>query len=172
MQRWRLSPCSLLFWRSQCFFHWPARLFVDESPAGLYSNSVGNVFINFTSLKTCVKKSHSATWGRLKRYGDVFWSFPSSSVTWHMHSLYCVHVPATLRHQSSTKKIAKNIWYRVQPGRGAPATAGVKGGCGVHKVSTQGAQHTIRRTNTCTEFLSQSLFHNSLHISPYHRLCF
>lgn len=28
--------------------HWRARLFVDESPAGLCSNCAGNVFINFT----------------------------------------------------------------------------------------------------------------------------
>lgn len=31
--------------------HWRVCLFVDESPAGLCSNCLGNVFINFTFFK-------------------------------------------------------------------------------------------------------------------------
>ena len=41
--------------------HWRACLFVDESPAGLDSNSVGDVFINFTFLETCCYKAEMNT---------------------------------------------------------------------------------------------------------------
>lgn len=85
--------------------HWRARLFVDESPAGLCSNCLGNVFINFTFLKTHVKKSHSDTQGRLKRYGMIsglFWASMwqadaiSSLYSWSpLCSPYTLHLTIT-----------------------------------------------------------------------------
>lgn len=61
------SPQQPSLMRTPPLLHRRARLFVDESPAGLCSNCLGNVFINFTFLKTHVKKGHSDTQGRLKR---------------------------------------------------------------------------------------------------------